>query len=379
MRLFSRLTLVAILVVLNTFIVHSQLKKLSPNPFAGFSPYLNEQLNRQLDDRIDPGIAVSIISDQQVQIRNIKGVDDLSSNELLSASTSFYLASVTKPMTAQLVRDLVAKNKVQLSQKVPSLLPNMPNYMDQVTVKDLLLHQSGIPDYYQFITWREPIIDNDHVFKLLMDSVKNLNFSPGTKYEYSNANYILLATIIEKLTGTSYPEMLSSVIFDSFNMYSSSVGSPKKDLRPAVGYNYKNDVFLMNDYKSIEFPNGFVAPFNKKTYGSSGVFSTLADLERWILNLYEIDYFQNIEDNNIQVEQVFESPVAGVTYMDGWLKGSLLGYDVFWHSGGFGGYRNVVVCVPEIEFAIIALSNNGRFDAEKSGLQWAQKFVGAMK
>ncbi len=373
------MTLVAILVVLNTFIVHSQLKKLSPNPFAGFSPYLNEQLNRQLDDRIDPGIAVSIISDQQVQIRNIKGVDDLSSNELLSASTSFYLASVTKPMTAQLVRDLVAKNKVQLSQKVPSLLPNMPNYMDQVTVKDLLLHQSGIPDYYQFITWREPIIDNDHVFKLLMDSVKNLNFSPGTKYEYSNANYILLATIIEKLTGTSYPEMLSSVIFDSFNMYSSSVGSPKKDLRPAVGYNYKNDVFLMNDYKSIEFPNGFVAPFNKKTYGSSGVFSTLADLERWILNLYEIDYFQNIEDNNIQVEQVFESPVAGVTYMDGWLKGSLLGYDVFWHSGGFGGYRNVVVCVPEIEFAIIALSNNGRFDAEKSGLQWAQKFVGAMK
>ncbi len=376
MKSVSRLSLSILLVTfIATIPSYSQLTKLSSNPYSGFSPYLNNELNQKLDDRLDPGIAVSIISDQQVQIRNMKGVDNLSSSQLLSATTSFYLASVTKPMTAQVVHELVDNNQLRLSQKVRSILPGLPKYMNNVTIQDLLTHQSGIPDYYQYITWREPLIDNAYVFKLLRDSVKNLNFSSGTKYEYSNANYILLAEVIEELTGTSYSDMLNQTVFDDYNMTNSSVGSPKKSLRPAIGYNFKNDVFLRNDYRSIEFPGGFVGNFNKVTYGSSGVFSTLSDLERWVLNLYEIDYFQNIESNDVRVEQTFEAPVKDVSYTHGWLKGSLLGYDIFWHSGGFGGYRNIIVCIPEIEFAIIALSNNGKFDAEGSGLKWAHKFV----
>lgn len=358
---------------------NAQIKKISSNPFKGYSTYLNNDLNSQLNDRKDPGVAVSIIGNGKVEIRNLKGVDKLVSNpKLLSPTTSFYLASVTKPITAQLVKELIEDRQLREDDKVGTILPGLPNYMKTVRVKDLLNHQSGISDYYQFITFREPLIDNDYILQLLADSVQTLEFSPGERYSYCNSNYILLARILEKVTGKTYSELIENEIFNTMQMKNASVNDPKPSLRPAVGYNYKEGQFRMNDYKSIEFSNGFVAGFNKRTYGSSGVFASLSDMERWVFGMFSNKYFDGIESNNLTLDQEFESPIKDVTYTTGWFKGSLLGYNVYWHSGEFAGYRNVVVCIPEIEFAIVALSNNGKFEAENTGLKWAHAFVSKM-
>ncbi len=368
--------LFSILVLLVNAIQAQQTDRIFTNPFDGYSTYLDRQLDSRMDEMFDPGIGVSIIKEGQVRIRNIKGVNELSKeSQLLTASTSFYLASVTKPMTSQIIQKLTETGKLDLHSPINTILNELPEYMKNVTVEDLINHKSGIKNFYEYITWREPLIDNNYVLSLLKDKTDSLEFTPGTRHSYSNSNYVLLAEIIEQVSGKTYFEMLESVVLKPARMRESSLNAPLSGLNKAVGYNFKDDQFLLNDYERIEFAGGFIGKFNKKTYGSSGVFSTQPDLERWILQLNEMNYFDKLPSEKLPVEGYQESNVKGVHYSFGWYQGKILGHEIFWHSGEFGGYRNLVLSIPELNFAIVALSNNASLEVEKLGLNWAEEYI----
>ncbi len=376
MQKFTRFIVVLLFVAGLHSTQAQQIQKIYGNPFNGYSTYLDRQLDSRMDEQFDPGIGVSIIRDGQVRIRNIKGVKALSGErELLTPNTSFYLASVTKPMTAQIIRELVNTDQLDINANITDILPGLPDYMKEVTVEHLVNHQSGITNFYEFITWREPLIDNDYVLGLLKTRVKELEFTPGSKHSYSNSNYVLLAEIIEQVSGKTYHEVLESVVVKPNRMIATSLNRPKPYAQYATGYNLKEGQFLLNDYEKIEFANGFVGRFNKRTYGSSGVFSTQSDLERWILRLNKDGYFDELPQNQKEVDGYEDSPVKDVHYSLGWYHGKILGQEVFWHSGEFGGYRNLVLTIPEADFSIVALSNNGSLEVEKMGLVWAEEFL----
>ncbi len=368
----------AAMILSNLHVSAQELKKVWKNPRKSFSPYLNDYLNFQMDNIDDPGIAASIIIKGKVSLRNMKGVEERTEDlKLLTSTSSFYLASVTKPMTAQLILNLLAEKKIEGQQNINSILTNLPDYMKEISIEDLLSHQSGIPSYYEFITWREEVIDNEYVLRLLNEKFKDLNFKPGTKYEYSNSNYILLAEIIEAITGQPYEKVLQDHVFAKVGMKNSSVNKPQTGLHPAIGYlfNENEKTYRINDYQSIQFPNGQIFGFNKKTYGSSGVFSTISDLEKWTIHLLDNHYFETFENGRHPIEGYAENSVENVYYTNGWFKGKMMNYDVFWHSGEFGGYRNMVLCLPELELGLVILSNNGKFNAESTGLEWAQHYI----
>jgi len=368
--------IILFLVISHVCVTAQTLEKVVSNPLSGYSSYLNNDLAHKLDDTMDPGIAVSVIYRNQVKIRNLKGVEEINTKrkQLVTPSTSFYLASVTKPMTAQIILKLVQSGKVSLSEKIGNYLTELPGFMLNIPVSNLLSHSSGIPDYFQYITWRETSIDNKYILSLMREKMKQLDFTPGTSYAYSNSNYVLLALIIEKVTGNSYRYEIESEIFKAVGMNQSSVGAPADGLHPAIGYRYMDGKFMINDYKRIEFQNGIIAPFNKSAYGASGVFSTLADLEKYLIDLLGQEYFQSLPPDKTKINY----EIAGVKnayYGSGWFTGKINGREVYWHSGEFAGYRNILLLVPELSFAIVVLSNNGNINPEELVLNWAEEFI----
>ena len=347
---------------------------------SGYSTYLNDDLNSQMDQVNDPGVSVSVLFEGQTRIRNMKGVRELSDDHTLVSSTDkHYLASVTKPMTAEIVLQLAASGSFNLSDRISAHLEHLPGYMNEITVDHLLNHTSGIPDYYEYLDWAAPQIDNEYVLQLLTDNVDSLAFRPGSEFGYSNANYILLAMLIEKVTQQSYAHVMEQEIFDKYNMRHAHVSFDERRGNYATGYRWVNNRYLLNDFSRIEFENGFIAPFNKKTYGSSGAFATVPDMESWVLHLGASDYFKTLKGTAVAIEDRSFEFATNVKYKAGWYFGIVQGEEVYWHSGGFAGYRNMVVVVPDKQFGIVALSSNGKFDAEHSGLEWVNEFLAGAK
>ena len=121
--------------------------------------------------------------------------------------TKFKIGSITKQFTSMLIMQLVEEGKLKLDEKVSEIIPNYPKENgNQITIHNLLTHTSGIPNYTDFPDFYNKVSRNyfspEALVKIFWD--KELEFEPGTKFNYSNSGYILLGYIIEKITGKPY-------------------------------------------------------------------------------------------------------------------------------------------------------------------------------
>ena len=177
-------------------------------------------------------------------------------------ATPSYLASLTKQFTAMAIMMLAENKKLSYEDKLSKYFPEFPPYAVKITIRNLLNHTSGIPDYFS-LGIVHPGLRNEEVLKALV-KIDSLNFQPGSKFEYSNSGYVLLAMIIEKVSGLPFNIFLKINIFDPLKMDNTVVldTSNPKIKNKALGY----DVFG-NDYdKDI------------LTMGDGGIYSTVDDL-----------------------------------------------------------------------------------------------------
>jgi len=358
--------------------LYAQKKQFDQNrnlPVSELAHYINTALNREFDERQDPGVAVSIIHNGRVIIRNRKGVVDLEDYKLIGPHTGFYIASVIKPLTAEVILRLSEKGKIKLHDSIIDILPALPPYMKEVTVLNLLNHSSGIPDYYRHITWREPVIDNAHILSLLTEKSDSLLFTPGEKFDYSNSNFILLAEIAEEVSGISFAKLMQEMIFKRFEMEDSFVFTGFESLdNVATGYRYVNGEFLINDYSRIEFQKGVIGTYNMKTYGAGGMFASQSDLEKWVLNMQKLmgTHEMEMQLQGIKVPEDRYPFLNDVSYRTGWYSSFLGQKKILWHSGEFAGYRSLVMHVPQAGIGLIIAANDGSFSAEEFGLDLIQ-------
>ncbi|HEY9117394.1 MAG TPA: serine hydrolase domain-containing protein, partial [Roseivirga sp.] len=169
-----------------------------------------------------PGIATAIIQNGRVIFKQYAGMADLSDSSIIGESTRFNIASNGKQFTALAVLSLIDNKQLKLSDDIRKWFPNLlPKVKDNITVQHLLNHTSGIRDFYDLMslqgyTWWEVSWNNYDVLNLL-EKQTDLNFEPGTKYLYSNSNYILLALLIEKVSKQSFVEYTNEM-FKQLNM-----------------------------------------------------------------------------------------------------------------------------------------------------------------
>jgi CubicO group peptidase (beta-lactamase class C family) len=197
------------------------------------------------------------------------GYCNIFSQDTLQCSNSFQLASVSKPFTSTAILQLCEQGRINLNDTIERFFPDFP--YSGITVKMLLTHRSGLPDYIKFTDryYRNQLpeyIDNDSVMALMKFLKPRMLARPNQKYEYSNTGYMVLASIVEKVTGDKFSEYLKTHIFFPCKMNSTYL------------YDLKNKNLDSNSVIAFEDDAEVNDHYHNGVVGDKGVYSTVEDL-----------------------------------------------------------------------------------------------------
>ena len=297
------------------------------------------------------------------------GIANEETKQKLTLNSIFELASVSKQFTAMGIVILKEKGKLNYADPIGKYIPELSFYKN-VTIKNLLQHTSGLPDYMELLdslliddSWdnKTKIATNKDIISVYAKHKPKLLFQPNTKWEYSNTGYALLATIIEKVTGKTYGDFLKESIFLPLNMTNTFVYcrrlSPKRIENYAFGYVYSDS--LKKNILPDSFPRlDLMVYCLDGIVGDGTVNSNLEDLLKWdrALNTEKL-----VSRNSLT--QIFSSGILNnkkqTDYGFGWSLENSKGFGkIVKHSGGWPGYKTYIERHIDNYKTIIFLENN---------------------
>jgi len=287
----------------------------------------------------------------KVIYENAIGWANIPASDGLTLETPFYLASIAKIFTATAIIQLQEKGALNYDQKIGVYFPELGTFGNRITIRHLLNHTSGIPDYFK-MEWDEPGVTNAQIYGKLVNDMR-LNFKPGNKFSYSNTGYILLALIVEKVSGIPFFNYIDKFICNPLEMENTWVHDLRKpgilQKERAIGYNAK--MKKDDDYHLL-------------TWGDGGMYSTLQDLFIFDKALYDGSLISS-ESLEEAYSPVVLSNGTIKNYGFGWVIGSNNNGKVVSHSGGLVGFRNYFERQIEVGNTIIILTNNSNKDIIK--------------
>ena len=310
-----------------------------------------------------PGMAILVVRDGEVLHAAGYGRADLATRARITQDTPFNLASLSKQFTAFAIMRLVQRGALSYDDTLSRFVPELGDAARRVTIRQLLTHSSGVPDYYPFLRdWsRLGRVDNALVRDTLRG--KALEFTPGTATKYSNSGYVLLASVIEKVTKRPFRDAMADLVFEPSGMRSTLAldGATPFPRDRAVGYDTIGNRFRIADYGVFENANGQRGYADLRTVGAGGVYSTLRDLAAWTRTLDGGALLPGATLAEAFRAQMPASDARGIDtvagYGYGWIVSRRNGAEVAWHDGGMAGFRNLVVRVPASRVTVFVLSN----------------------
>ena len=338
-----------------------------------------------LADAKSPGAAVLARKDGRVVFQRGYGVRDLRSMAKIDAQTSFRLASCSKQFTAMSIMLLVHDGKLRYESKLTDLFPEFPAYGRTITVRNLLNHVSGLPDYEDLMDRLYPgrwdaekqIQDRDELS--LLETQKGTKFPPGTKWAYSNSGYVVLGLIAAKVSGKSFPEFLHDRIFVPLRMDHTLAHEKGKSEVPNRAYGHTKEAsgWRQTDQSSTS-----------ATLGDGGVYSSLADLAKWDEALARHTLLSEKEmlpaltpvklaDGSRPVWPANSDRPEGtpVSYGFGWFLDPFRGHGRMWHYGDTMGFHSYIERFVPGKLSIIVLCNRTDLDPEDLARQVADVYL----
>ncbi len=338
-----------------------------------------------------PGFAVLVEKDGKIAFEKGRGVRDLRAKTAVDAQTNFRLASCTKQFTAMAVMLLVHDGKLRYDQSLTDIFPEFPAYGKTITVRNLLNHTSGLPDYEDLMDaaekskgqiWSaEKQIHDAEVLQLLQKESRG-KFAPGTRWEYSNSGYVVLGLIVAKVSGKSFGKSLHERIFMPLKMVHTLVFEKGKSeiVNRAFGHSKKENVFIETDQSSTS-----------ATQGDGGIYSNLEDLSKWddaLRNhtlLSEKDFLPAITPAKLppgaQAKLAEDVPDSlrgqASAYGFGWFLNLQDSHPLMWHYGDTIGFKSVILRYTQDNVTVIVLCNRSDLDPGALALKAAQPFVNA--
>lgn len=310
-----------------------------------FNP--DERLTELTGKKENIGITAGYSIDGEIQWTSSKGLTCKDNEIAFSTKTITRIASIAKNFTAVAIMQLVEREQIELDAPIERYLKNLPEDKKQITVKQLLAHTSGIPQYQG-----EKEIENTIHYNTLQDAMsvfigRPLLFEPGTKYFYTTYGYVILGRIIEEVSGKSYNEYMQKNIFDIAGMNNTGIEEINED------YTNKSCLYHHNGRKAKE---GKQNDLSNRIPGG-GFYSTLEDVMKFGNALLEGKYIkQETLDKMTQTEPV---EYDGNKYGLGWfLYGPPPNENlVIGHSGGQTGCTSQLMIIPKSKTVIVVLSN----------------------
>jgi CubicO group peptidase (beta-lactamase class C family) len=326
----------------------------------------------------EPGAAVLVVKDGKVVFLRGYGVTDLRTLRRIDGRTNFRLASVTKQFTAMAVMLLVRDGKLSYDQNLVDIFPDFPEYGRSMTVRHLLNHTSGLPDYEDLM----PEVDanvpveqvqiKDEAVLGLLKRQESAKFMPGTRWDYSNSGYVLLGLVVERISGMSFGRFLHHRIFAPLKMSSTVAYERGKNEVPnrAFGYTKGPAGWRQTDQSPTS-----------ATLGDGGVYSSLEDLVKWDRALRERTMLSAEEMKpaltpvHVPEGSVREPDETPADYGFGWFLNAYRGHGRMWHYGETAGFRTAIQRFPDDRLTIVVLCNRADIEAQALALKVADLYL----
>jgi CubicO group peptidase (beta-lactamase class C family) len=296
-----------------------------------------------------PGASVIVALGDSIVFARGYGLADVEHRLPVTPSTSFRLASVTKQFTAAAILSLVEAGKLRLDDHLGDVLANVPAYAREVSVRQLLSHTSGIPDYEALLGGGDGPQVKDRDVLTLLHRAKRLYFTPGTSWRYSNSGYALLALIVERASGESFAQYLRHRIFDRAGMLAAVAYENGVDTvaHRAYGYSGHDGAWLRTDQNRTS-----------AVLGDGGIYASAEELAHWSAALAH---------NAVLSAASFTAATSPATlasgehtsYGYGWFLDSYHGQRRQRHEGDSIGFRTAIQRYPDVGLTVVVLANRG--------------------
>ncbi|MGA8310102.1 MAG: serine hydrolase domain-containing protein [Terriglobales bacterium] len=337
-----------------------------------------DQIFGELQSVRAPGAAVLVIKNGSVIFERGYGVADLRSLRKIDAHTNFRLASCTKQFTAMSIMLLVHDGKLRYEDRLTDVFPDFPEYGKSITIRNLLNHTSGLLDYEDLMEKSSadasggnfPQIKDAGVLALLKEQ-KTTKFPPGTKWDYSNSGYAVLAMVVEKVSGQPFGDFLHDRIFAPLKMDETVAYEKGKNTvsNRAYGHTHEGGAWHEMD----QSPTSAVL-------GDGGIYSSLDDLAKWDqalahhVLLSEAEMAPAITPVKVPDNSVQEPDGTPAAYGFGWFLNSYKGHRRMWHYGETVGFRTTIQRFVDDKLTIIVLCNRDDVVPAKLALKVADLF-----
>jgi CubicO group peptidase (beta-lactamase class C family) len=358
------------------------------------SPASAQQLAPATATRIDatfsdvrgtsPGYAIGIMKNGRLIYAKGYGFANLEDRVPNAPDTVFHLASLSKQFTASAVALLILDRKLSLDDAVSRYIPETAKYGPALRLKHLIymtsgLHEytdvprpGGLPWYSAYYFTRDDAIDA---------SLKQptLEYAPGTKWTYSNINYMLLTRIVEKVSGRSFATFMHDRVFAPLGMSASLIDDDTTLVIPhkAIGYAPRSEKVIGQlrqvGIRADDGPGYIRLDRNSPHFGGSGVFTSIDDLAKWDANWYSQRLggpaFTALMNSRIKFQHDKDNDAFGLVF------GNYNGHETIWYAGDDIDASTYMIRFPKERLTVVCLSNNPLGDAQGR----AMKIVGELE
>jgi CubicO group peptidase (beta-lactamase class C family) len=348
---------------------------------AQVSPAQVDALFARVTDPRDPGCAVLVIKDGKPAFRKGYGISDLRTLHAIGPETNFRLASLTKQFTAMAIMLLVHDGKLRYDDNLTGIFSDFPAYGRAITIRHLLNHTAGLIDYEDIIDKRYAGIPNDKIPQIkdpevltLLKQQSGTKFSPGTRWDYSNSGYVVLAMVVEKISGMGFGDFLRERIFKPLAMdHTIAYDQGKNEVtNRAYGHTKTDKTWRETDQSSTS-----------ATLGDGGIYTSLDDLDKWdrALTGYTLLTSKEMEPalappTNQGTRMQKQDGALAPRYGFGWFLEPYRGHTRYSHYGETVGFRTAIQRFSDDHLTVIVLANRADMDAPAMAESVADLYFG---
>ena len=308
-----------------------------------------DQLMSAYTGETKPGAVVGVLERGEMIFTRAYGMANLDHGIPFEIGTISNIGSVTKQFTAMGILLFQAEGKLSLEDDIRRHIPELPDFGTPVTIQNLLNHTGGYREIYNLLPFNGYRIENkfDREFAIrIVQRQPELQAEPNTEFNYNNTGFILLATVIERLSGQTFPEFMKERVFEPLGMSNTLVKA------------YQGEIIAGSAQGYVSSVNGFrTARDLAGSYGASGIYTTAHDMSRWMLNYRDA----TVGGPDAIAAMATSAVLAGgdtTHYGLGLEVQNVRGRMRYSHTGGDIAHRTYFAYFPELESGVILMSNN---------------------
>ena len=309
-------------------------------------------VKQQMEEQRIPGLSLAVTVDNELIFTKGYGLSNVELQFPALAESVYEVASITKQFTAMGILLLAQDGKLDLDDPVSKRLPGTPAAWEKITLRHLLTHTSGIPDYDDAGSPLDPRHDYTEDELVRLATTLPLKFQPGARWSYSNTAYVLLGIIVHRVSGQPYDDFLRERIFSRLHMGSTRVLNDT-DLVPyrASGYQLDEGHLKNQDWMSPSVGGT----------GDGGLVSSVVDLAKWDSAIQSGALIPPNRWKEVFTPVTLNSGKA-FPYGFGWFIREQNGAPYYEHSGHLQGFASHILRFPKARVSVVVLANLAQAD-----------------